>query len=87
MEFIDTKTSLANRFSIGIVKPAGIFYISIPVSNRMVDYEEYFRIDEYTYRITESDMNYGIELARKCRLGEMDKWLILKPGADRGTPT
>lgn len=87
MQFIDTDVSKADRFSIGVAEPAGIYYISIPVSNRMVDYEEYYEIDESTYKNIKGNLVEGAKLAAKCRLHEMDQCLILKPGSDRGIPT
>jgi hypothetical protein len=87
MEFVDTVTSKVDRFSIGMAQPDGVFYISIPVSNRMVDYEEYYELDESTYMKIQANLDEGAKLAAKCRLREMDDRLILKPGSDRGMPS
>lgn len=40
MKFNDTYVNVAERFSLGIEEVSGTPYLSIPVSNRMVDYEE-----------------------------------------------
>lgn len=87
MKFITTATSKSYRFSIGVVQPSGQFYISIPVSNRLVDYLEYYAIDEPTYKMIESDLTLGAPIADRCRRREMDEQLIQKPGSDRGFPS
>ena len=40
MKFSDVFTSRKHMFSIGVEETTGRFYVSIPVSNGMVDYEE-----------------------------------------------
>jgi hypothetical protein len=87
MKFNDTAVSKSGRFSIGIVEPSGKYYISIPVSNRMADYEEYYEVDILTYTQIAADLATGNKLADKCRRREMDERLILKPGLDRGVPS
>ena len=44
MRFIDTKVSKEGRYSLGIEQESGEHYISIPVANPYVDYEEYYRL-------------------------------------------
>jgi hypothetical protein len=83
-KFNDTAVSTSCRFSIGVTQPTGKYYISIPVSNRMVDYEEYYEIDESTYNRIAENLDSGAELAEQCRRREMDDRLILRPGSDRG---
>ena len=87
MKFDDTAVSRSGRFSIGIATPSGKYYISIPVRNRMVDYEEYYEIDALTYEEITANLESGIGLADKCRKRQMDEQLIVQPGSDRGVPS
>nr|MDC2856839.1 hypothetical protein [Ningiella sp. W23] len=60
--------------------------MSIPVSNRKVDYEEYYRIDKSLFDRNASDLNQLEFVADECRKRLRDNDLIIKPGADRGVP-
>lgn len=74
------------RFSIGIDNDSGCHYISIPVANRFVDYEEYYIItpEEFDFYLKNPDA--AIQAVSRCRAHEMDDRLIMKPGSDRGVP-
>lgn len=45
LTFIDHLVSREHRFSIGVLGATGEKYLSIPVTNPRVDYEEYYRIE------------------------------------------
>ena len=84
MRFQDTHVNSLERFSVGRELDSGRFYLSIPVSNRLADYEEYYEIsrechDRYLHNLAQLS-----ELARKCRSRECDHLLFIKPGSDRG---
>jgi hypothetical protein len=79
MAFEDTYFSKENRYSLGIESKSHRYYASIPVSNGIVDYEEY-------YELFSSDEDAAIEFVESCRRHERDDLLLQKPGNNRGTP-
>lgn len=85
--FKDTFIDKDERFSIGIDLSSGENYVSIPVSNRMVDYEEYYVIPKDLANNYDSNRDSILEIVRKCRAREYDDYLIIQPGSDRGIPT
>lgn len=87
MKFNDTHVNAAERFSLGIEEVSGTPYLSIPVSNRMVDYEEYYQIDRVTYDLYLTDSVAAMAFVKRCRIRELDERLIVKPGSDRGVAT
>ncbi len=74
------------RFSLGVEAASGRYYLSIPVANGMVDYEEYYEIDRAAferYRVEPASAKGFVE---RCRNREADDLLMMKPGRDRGVP-
>lgn len=74
------------RFSLGMEAGSGRYYLSIPVANGMVDYEEYYEIDRAAferYRVEPASAKGFVE---RCRNREADDLLMMKPGRDRGVP-
>ncbi len=49
VKFQDVLVSREHMFSVGFEQDSGRFYVSIPVSNGMVDYEEYYEVDRATF--------------------------------------
>lgn len=86
MKFTDIEHCTDDNYSVGIVDTTGEYYIAIPVSNRQVDYEEYYRISSSERDKIMTDRAYGREFAERCRKRRMDNRLIEKPGRDRGIP-
>lgn len=86
MKFKDLFFSKEKYFSVGIEEESGDYYISVPVSNRLADYEEYYRIDKNLYEKFKSDLVQLEFIAEECRNHLRDDDLIIKPGADRGVP-
>ncbi|SBT16038.1 hypothetical protein MGA5115_00112 [Marinomonas gallaica] len=86
MKFNDLFFSKEKYFSVGIEEESGDYYVSIPVSNRSVDYEEYYRISEKEYYDHKDDLSQLEYVAEECRKKLRDNDLIIKPGADRGIP-
>ena len=82
--FTDTFVSRAHMFSIGIEQTSGRYSVSIPVSNGMVDYEEYYEIDAETYQRFSDDAQAALAFVERCRRHELDDRLIVKPGRLRG---
>ena len=86
MKFDDTYFSRDDRYSVGIESTSGRHYVSIPVSNGIVDYEEYYEITPDQYHIFLSDRDAAVNFVESCRRHECDDLLIQKPGSNRGTP-
>lgn len=86
MTFYDTYFSRDHRYSIGTEDVSNRHYLSIPVSNGPVDYEEYYQLtpDEYEHLL--ADTSAAVEFAESCRRREQHDRLMQKPGWNRGTP-
>jgi hypothetical protein len=86
MKFDDTFFSREDRYSLGIESTSGRQYVSIPVSNGIVDYEEYYEITPDQYQVLLGNRDVATEFVESCRRHEGDALLIEKPGSYRGTP-
>lgn len=86
MKFQDLYVSVEHRFSLGEEKESQVFYLSIPVSNGIVDYEEYYALDASESSEFLADPAQAISLVERCRMREEDERLIQKPGWNRGVP-
>lgn len=84
MEFNDLLINREERFSLGQEKQSGKFYVSIPVSNGLVDYEEYYEIDGRQFELFQVDLKAALEFVKRCRSHQADDLLIMKPGKNRG---
>ncbi|WP_412528654.1 hypothetical protein [Burkholderia lata] len=87
MKFKDIFFSKEDRYSVGVELDSGRYYLSIPVSNGMVDYEEYYEITESQAKEFSENKVLANDFANKCRNRLVDDSLIIKPGANRGTPS
>ncbi len=87
MRFVDIAVYPAERYSLGIEVESGRFYLSIPVSNNLVDYDEYYEIDQAAFQRYRAEPPSAAEFAVRCRNHECDEALFVRPGRDRGTPT
>lgn len=86
MRFVDTYFSKEDRYSLGVESDSGRHYVSIPVSNGIVDYEEYYELTSSQYEAFLADRGKAIEFVEACRRRECDALLMQKPGSNRGTP-
>lgn len=86
MSFQDTSFSREHRYSLGLETDSGRHYLSIPVSNGLVDYEEYYEISAADHGRYGLDEAAAVAFADECRRHEHDELLIVKPGRSRGTP-
>ena len=84
MKFEDTFFSREHRFSVGVEKDSGRYYLSIPVSNGVVDYEEYYEIGADNFKSYQEHPESANEFVKQCRNRQKDDLLILKPGNNRG---
>ncbi|MVW88504.1 hypothetical protein EI969_21590 [Pseudomonas sp. PB101] len=85
MKFSDVFTSREHMFALGVEETTGRLYLSIPVSNGMVDYEEYYQIDRARFDLFQTDLDTALAFAMRCRRRELDNLLIVQPGPNRGT--
>ncbi len=72
MEFEDKYVSFVDRYSIGIEKRSGRYYTSIPVSNGIVDYAEYYELRPEQCSHFLHDREAAFEFAEACRKREHD---------------
>lgn len=86
MRFSDHFFSRENRYSLGFDSKTEVFYISIPVRNRMIEYEEYYALGKQEYENFLVNEKNAAAFAERCRDREFDDRLIIKPGSDRGDP-
>lgn len=86
MKFEDTYFSREHRYSLGVEAISQRHYASIPVSNGIVDYEEYYALTPQEYQSFLENPNAAIEFVEECRRHEHDELLLEKPGSNRGTP-
>ncbi|WP_268796901.1 hypothetical protein [Pseudomonas huanghezhanensis] len=85
MDFTDIYFNREERFSLGIEETSGKFYVSFPVRNDRIEYEEYYEIDRAQFDLFQKDLNAALAFVTKCRHRELDELLIQKPGSRRGT--
>jgi len=86
MNFNDIVIFKEDGFSVGQEKDLKKYYLSIPVSNGLIEYEEYYEIEKEVFdRFSDNIAEIRI-LAGKCRRRENDENLIIKPGKMRGSP-
>lgn len=86
MKFKDLYISRVDRFSVGIEEDSGVYYLSIPVSNGFVDYEEYYKVDSNVLEEIARDYKAFLKKVEACRGRKMDQYLLVKPGKKRGSP-
>lgn len=86
MKFNDIAISRENRFSIGVEEISGKYYLSIPVSNQYVDYEEYYELSKDMFESFKADMDSALNFVQQCRERKKDNLLIQKSGKYRGVP-
>lgn len=86
MKFTDIYFNREKRFSLGIEESSGKFYASIPVTNGLTDYEEYYEISHAQLELFKKDLNAALAFVTKCRNRQLDELLIQKPGDVRGSP-
>jgi hypothetical protein len=84
LKFNDVCVYKEKRFSIGIEEQSGKYYLSIPVSNSFVDYEEYYEINKDEFDLYKDNVDAAAEFVRQCRNRECDDQMMMKPGKDRG---
>lgn len=87
MRFDDIIIFKSDRFAIGQELDSGKFYLSIPVSNGLVEYEEHYELTADERERFSASFVQMRELAERCRSHNNDDRLIIEPGMKRGSPT
>jgi hypothetical protein len=85
IRFNDSTVVAEHRYSLGNTDD-GRHYLSIPVRNPYVEYEEYFEIDSDQFGRFSQNPQQAVAFAEACRRREKDALLIVPPGRLRGTP-
>ncbi|KAI2679900.1 hypothetical protein [Pseudomonas sp. TNT3] len=85
MKCKDIYVNREELFSLGIDETSGRFYVSFPVSNGMIEYEEYYEIDHASFEFFQQNSDAAVDFVMKCRRRELDELLIEKPGNNRGS--
>lgn len=85
MTFIDTYVNREERFSLGIEETSGQCFVSFPVFNGLIEYEEYYAIDAHTFERFQHDLASAVQFVNRCRRRELDELLMQKPGWNRGS--
>jgi hypothetical protein len=85
MKFIDLHISKKDFFSIGIEEESGRYYLSVPVSSGLFDYEEYYEIPRDLVDRYPEDIIELRQLANLCRRRLNDSHLMVQPGTNRGS--
>lgn len=87
MKFEHAFFSREERYELGVETESGTHYAAFPVTNRMIDYMEEYRISGAEYESFLADPSAAIEFIESCRRREQDERLFFQPGRDRGTPS
>ena len=83
--FVETHFSATLRLSIGNDLQTEGHYLSFPVSNGVVDYEEQYWITAEQYKSFSAGMESARDFVERCRRREQDDLLIYPPGRRRGS--
>ena len=86
MKFEDVFVDREKRFSIGIETQSDKYYLSFPVSNMLVEYEEYYELSKAEFELYVGNPAIAAQFLEEARNHEHDDRLILRPGRDRGAP-
>lgn len=84
--FEETYFSREHRYMMGIDYKGTGFYLAIPVTNGVVDYNEQYGITPEQYELFMSDQQAAVQFVEECRRREHDDQLIYPPGTNRGIP-
>ena len=74
------------RFSLDVDEETGRTFVSIPVRNQTVEYDEWYEVDAQTFSAYRADPALAHDFVDRCKRRELDHLLLLRPGADRGLP-
>ncbi len=77
-QFEDKFVSREHRFSLGIDRRTGRYYLATPVSgmNRAAEWEAHFAISEDQFHLFQADPAAADNFTEDCRMGRNDRLLI-----------
>jgi hypothetical protein len=87
MKFAKTYLSKEHRYWLGQETESARHFLGIPVTNRMIDYIEYYWLSDAQYERFLASEAAAAAFADECRDREHDDLLAMKPGTDRGVPS
>ena len=67
MSFTDFYVDRVNRFAIGKINEVEKYYLTIPVRNTMIDYDEYYEIDQKTFEEFLNSPEKALPFVDQCR--------------------
>lgn len=85
MRFHDSFVSRADRYALGVETVSGRPYLSVPVANRLVDYDEHYLLSSHEAEQFAREPEAARRFADACRARQHDDRLLMPPGRDRGT--
>ena len=65
---------------------SGRTFVSIPVRNQMVEYDEWYEVDREAFENYVRDPALAHVFVAQAKRRELDHLLLLPPGSDRGAP-
>ncbi|WP_436500664.1 hypothetical protein [Actinokineospora sp. HUAS TT18] len=72
------------RFALELDGALLRYFVSVAVSNQLVDYSEIYEVNGETFARYLDDPAAAHDFVDACKRREMDIWLLYKPGRDRG---
>jgi hypothetical protein len=85
--FEETYFSLEHRYSLGIDLKVDGYFLSFPVTNGVVDYEEHYGLTSAQYELLMTDQTAALKFLDECRRREHDELLVYRPHSSRGIPS
>lgn len=84
--FQETLASAEGRYSLGIDLKTSGHFLSIPVDNRIVEYNEHYALSAEQHERFLDDWQAAVRFADECRARMHDDQLIYEPSENRGEP-
>ncbi|WP_328352497.1 TNT antitoxin family protein [Mycobacterium sp. NBC_00419] len=84
--FQETLASAEGRYSLGVDLKTSGHFLSIPVSNRIVEYNEHYALSAEQHERFLDDWQAAVRFADECRARRHDDLLIYQPSDNRGEP-
>lgn len=78
--------SSTHRYSLGVDEGTGRHFATLPVSNGVVDYEEFYELSDELFAHLLASPEEAPGFIEECRRREHDDLLMEAPGWNRGTP-
>jgi hypothetical protein len=87
MNIKDVAVNRQQRYAIGTEQTTGKHYVSFPVSNGTIEYEEYYEIDQAMFDKFRADLDSALPFVERARNRLEDPRLMYQPSTKRGSPT